>query len=64
MIRLIKDVVYTTKEKDIYVDKTIKSEPFELEKAKEKELVDRGLAEYVEAKAKSANEAKPTKAKK
>lgn len=65
MIKLIKDVVYTTKENDVYVDKTIKSEPFAIDADKEEHLVKRGFAEYVdEAKATGATGAKPKKAKK
>lgn len=66
MIRLIKDVVYTTEQNGLFVDKTMKSGAFACStKAEEEKLVKRGFAEFVnEAAAPGATEAKPKKSKK
>ena len=56
MIKMIKGV-YTHKVGDAYVDETEKTPPFSETEEKEKELVERGFAVYVETpgKAESAN---------
>lgn len=58
VIKLIKPVIYTTKENGVYVDKTDKDEPFEGSSPEsEADLVSRGFAMYVnKPEPKSANE--------